>query len=78
MSNGNLAHDLNTVSVTDEKAANVLDKEIAFRTSLAAIRSAAELMRDFPTISAEERKRFVDIVLAEELRLERMIPALSA
>ena len=74
----NIAHDLMASSVMDEKAANNLEKEIAFRTSLAAIRSAAELLRDFPTISAEERKRFVDIVLAEELRLERMIPALSA
>ncbi|WP_425404007.1 histidine kinase dimerization/phospho-acceptor domain-containing protein [Hwanghaeella sp.] len=55
-----------------------MDKEIAFRTSLAAIRSAAELLRDFPTISEEERKRFVAIVLDEEKRLERMIPALSA
>ncbi len=78
MPRDNIAHDLTDNSVTDGKAANVLDKEIAFRTSLAAIRSAAELLRDFPTISEEERKRFVAIVLDEEKRLERMIPALSA
>ena len=78
MPRDNIAHDFAEVSVMDEKAANSLDKEIAFRTSLAAIRSAAELLRDFPTISAEDRERFVNIVLTEEQRLERMIPALSS
>jgi len=78
MPRDNIAHDLTNFSATDEKEANVLDKEIAFRTSLTAIRSAAELLRDFPTISEEDRKRFVDIVLSEEQRLEKMIPALSA
>ncbi len=78
MPRDNFAHDFTNASVTDEKEANVLDKEIAFRTSLTAIRSAAELLRDFPTISEEDRKRFVDIVLSEEQRLEKMIPALSA
>lgn len=78
MPRDNIAHDLTNFSATDGKEANILDKEIAFRTSLAAIRSAAELLRDFPTISEEDRKRFIDIVLAEEQRLENMIPALSA
>ncbi|RVU38562.1 hypothetical protein EOI86_04575 [Hwanghaeella grinnelliae] len=78
MPRDNIAQDLTNFSVTDEKEANVLDKEIAFRTSLAAIRSAAELLRDFPTISEEDRERFVNIVLTEEQRLEKMIPALSA
>jgi|GEM_PF-3371016 len=78
MATGNIAHDLTKNSATNEKAANALDKEIAFRTSLAALRSAAELLRDFPTISDEDRARFVNILLMEEQRLERMIPALSA
>lgn len=78
MPRDNIAHDLTDISATEEKAANVLDKEIAFRSSLAALRSAAELLRDFPTLGAEERNRFVNIVLAEEQRLEKMIPALSA
>lgn len=78
MPRDNIAQDLTDFSATDEKAANALDKEIAFRTSLAAIRSAAELLRDFPSLNAGERERFVNIVLAEEQRLERMIPALSA
>jgi len=78
MPRDNIAHDLTNFSATDEKEANVLDKEIAFRTSLTAIRSAAELLRDFPTISEKDRKRFVDIVLSEEQRLEKMIPVLSA
>lgn len=78
MPRDNIAQDLIDDSVTDGKATNALDKEIALRTSLAAIRSAAELLRDFPTLTMEERERFVNIVLAEEQRLERMIPALSA
>lgn len=78
MPRDNIAHDLTEISVTKDKAANILEKEIAFRSSLAAIRSAAELLRDFPTLGEEDRKRFVNIVLAEEQRLERMIPALSA
>jgi nitrogen-specific signal transduction histidine kinase len=78
MPRDNIYQDLTKTSATDGKEANVLDKEIAFRTSLAAIRSAAELLRDFPTISEEDRERFVNIVLAEEQRLEKMIPALSA
>lgn len=78
MPRDNIYQDLTKTSATDGKEANVLDKEIAFRTSLAAIRSAAELLRDFPTISEEDRERFVNIVLAEEQRLEKMIPVLSA
>ncbi len=78
MPRDNIAHDLTPNPVMNEKAANALDKEIAFRTSLAALRSAAELLRDFPKISDEDRARFVNILLMEEQRLERMIPELSA
>lgn len=78
MPRDNFADDFSSSPVTVEKEVKKLDKEIAFRSSLAAIRSAAELMRDFPTLSEADRQRFLNIVLAEELRLETMIPELSA
>ncbi|QIE55497.1 hypothetical protein G5B40_08515 [Pikeienuella piscinae] len=43
------------------------------RTSLTALRSSAEILRDNPEIDPAQRRRLVDIVLAEEARLERLI-----
>lgn len=48
--------------------------ENMLRSSLTAIRSAAELLRDNPGITATERRRFIDIVLNEEARLEKILP----
>ena len=42
-------------------------------TPLSAIRSSAEILRDNPGIDSRERQRFVDIVLAEEARLESLL-----
>ena len=44
-----------------------------FANSLAAIRSAAELMRDIPDLDARDRTRFAEILLREEARLERLL-----
>ena len=44
-----------------------------FKNSLTAIRCAAELLRDNPGIALAERQRFIDIVLTEEARLERLV-----
>jgi len=44
-----------------------------FKNSLTAIRCAAELLRDNPGIALSERQRFIDIVLTEEARLERLV-----
>lgn len=38
--------------------------------SLAAIRSAAEILRDTPDLDASDRRRFAGMLLAEEARLE--------
>lgn len=43
------------------------------RSPLSAIRTSAEILRDNPDIDDAKRKRFVDIVLAEEARLEALI-----
>ena len=44
-----------------------------FKNSLTAIRCAAEVLRDNPGIALSERQRFIDIVLKEEARLERLV-----
>lgn len=44
-----------------------------FRSSLTALRSSAELLRDAPEIEPAQRRRLIDIVLAEEARLERLV-----
>ncbi len=43
-------------------------------SSLTAIRTTAEMLRDHPEIDPAERKRFLGIVLDEERRLETMLP----
>ncbi|MEM9735014.1 MAG: hypothetical protein AAF908_00215 [Pseudomonadota bacterium] len=44
--------------------------------ALTAIRSSAEVLRDFPEIDPRQQRRFVEIVLAEEARLEALMPGL--
>lgn len=46
------------------------------RAPLTSIRSSAEILRDNPDIDPAERTRFLDIVLAEEARLEALVSAL--
>ena len=41
--------------------------------ALAAIRSAAEVIRDTPDLDVRDRKRFADMVLSEEARLETLL-----
>ena len=43
------------------------------RSPLTAIRSSAEILRDNPDINSDKRRRFVDVVLTEEARLEALI-----
>lgn len=43
--------------------------------ALAAIRSAVEILRDTPDLDARERRRFTEIILCEETRLESMLDA---
>ena len=41
--------------------------------ALSSIRSSAEILRDMPDIDPAERRRFAEIVLAEEARLEVLV-----
>lgn len=50
-----------------------VDAETALRSPLAAIRSSAETLRDNPDLTPAQRARFLDILIAEEQRLEEMI-----
>lgn len=56
-------------------SANALQPDLSerVRTALTALRSSAELLRDYPDIAAEGRSQLVEIVLAEEQRLERLL-----
>ncbi len=47
-----------------------------FKSPLTAIRSSAEILRDNPDLDTAKRKRFVDIVLMEEARLEALVTRL--
>lgn len=43
------------------------------KAPLTSIRSSSEILRDHPDLPPEERKRFIDIVLQENARLESLI-----
>jgi signal transduction histidine kinase len=44
-----------------------------FKTPLTAIQGSVELLRDHPDMSAEERRRFLDILSADAQRLENLV-----
>ena len=46
------------------------------RTPLTSIRSSAEILRDNPDLPQDQRKRFLDAVIAEDQRLARLIDAI--
>lgn len=48
------------------------------RSSLTAIRSSAEILRDNPDLPTAERARFVQILLAEESRLEQLAERIAS
>jgi hypothetical protein len=45
--------------------------------ALSSIRSSAEILRDTPDIDAADRRRFAEIVLAEEARLEALVAEMT-
>ncbi|MEL7466702.1 MAG: hypothetical protein AAFN79_21690 [Pseudomonadota bacterium] len=49
------------------------DVEHAKRAALASLRSSAEILRDHPDIDTAQRRTLIDVVLAEEARLERLL-----
>ncbi|MEL6795103.1 MAG: hypothetical protein AAFP78_16720 [Pseudomonadota bacterium] len=49
------------------------DIEYAKREALASLRSSAEILRDHPEMDTAQRRTLIDIVLAEEARLERLL-----
>ena len=48
-----------------------------FISPLTAIRGSLEILRDYPDLAAEERRRFVDTALRECIRLEKGVADLS-
>jgi signal transduction histidine kinase len=60
---------------TDYPQSSDLFSEIAseLKTPLASIRSSAEILRDNPNLALEQRNQFLDVVLAEDERLDLLI-----
>ena len=50
--------------------------EHELKTPLASMRSLSEIMRDYPDLSDEERRRFLDVILHESERLGRAVEQL--
>ena len=50
--------------------------EHELKTPLASIRSVSEIMRDYPDITEEERRRFLNVLLVENERLARTVERL--
>ena len=60
-------------------AANALsfeEIEHELKTPLASMRSLSEIMRDYPDLTDEERRRFLDVILQESERLGRAVELL--
>lgn len=51
---------------------------VRLRSSLTAIRSSAEILRDNPDLPSAERARFLQILLIEEGRLEALAEKLAS
>jgi signal transduction histidine kinase len=43
------------------------------RTPLTSIRSSAEILRDYPDLTPEQRRHFLEVVIAEDERLAQVI-----
>ena len=50
--------------------------EHELKTPLASMRSLSEILRDYPDLSAEERRRFLEGMLVENDRLTRTVERL--
>jgi signal transduction histidine kinase len=67
------------VREADGDATDALDNLAGeLRTPLTSIRSSVEILRNHPDIKTNERARFLDIVLAEEARLESIVTRIMA
>jgi signal transduction histidine kinase len=50
--------------------------EHELRTPLASIRSLSEIMRDYPDLTEDQRRRFLEVLLVENERLARTVERL--
>ncbi len=60
-------------TVVETVAETVVER---YATPMAVIRTAAEVLRDTPELSAEDRARFAEMVLSAEERLEELLDEL--
>ena len=60
-------------------AANALtfeEIEHELKTPLASMRSSSEILRDFPDLTEDERRRFIEVIVDESERLGRAVDRL--
>ena len=50
--------------------------EHELRTPLASMRSSSEILRDFPDLTEDERRRFIEVIVGESERLGRAVDRL--
>lgn len=58
----------------DEMSFEEIEHEL--RTPLASIRSLSEIMRDYPDLTEDQRRRFLEVLLVENERLARTVEQL--
>jgi signal transduction histidine kinase len=61
----------------DEREKSLSEVEHNWRTSVTAIRAAAEILRDYDDLAAAERHRFLDAIIEESTRLRRTFERLA-
>ena len=50
--------------------------EHELKTPLASMRSSSEILRDFPDLTEDERRRFIEVIVGESERLGRAVDRL--
>jgi signal transduction histidine kinase len=50
--------------------------EHELKTPLASMRSSSEILRDFPDLTEDERRRFIEVIVDESERLGRAVDRL--
>lgn len=58
-------------TAADQMSFEQLEHEL--KTPIASIRSLSEIMRDYPDLTEDEKRRFLDAMLVENERLERAV-----
>jgi signal transduction histidine kinase len=61
-------------SMLDDMSFEEIEHEL--KTPLASMRSLSEIMRDYPDLTEDQRRRFLEVILSENKRLARTVERL--